>query len=90
MRRFFEFELANRSGAKGSAKAKKCVTCDGKGWKHVYSQVICFSTPMPGSRFLTNHHTRSLLSASQLHEDHVAIVMARARSCARRTGKFGH
>jgi DnaJ family protein A protein 2 len=32
-------EVANRSGAKGSAKAKKCVTCDGKGWKHVYSQV---------------------------------------------------
>jgi DnaJ-class molecular chaperone len=36
-------EVANRSGAKGSAKAKKCVTCDGKGWKHVYSQVSCFS-----------------------------------------------
>lgn len=35
-------EVVNRSGAKGSAKAKKCVTCDGKGWKHVYSQV-CFS-----------------------------------------------
>jgi DnaJ-class molecular chaperone len=35
-------EIANRSGAKGSAKAKKCVTCDGKGWKHVYSQVSCF------------------------------------------------
>ena len=32
-------EVVNRSGAKGSAKAKKCVTCDGKGWKHVYSQV---------------------------------------------------
>lgn len=35
-------EVANRSGAKGSAKAKKCVTCDGKGWKHVYSQVSFF------------------------------------------------
>lgn len=36
---FLRAEVANRSGAKGSAKAKKCVTCDGKGWKHVYSQV---------------------------------------------------
>lgn len=35
-------EVVNRSGAKGSAKAKKCVSCEGKGWKHVYSQV-CFS-----------------------------------------------
>lgn len=35
-------EVVNRSGAKGSAKAKKCVTCDGKGWKHVYSQVSFF------------------------------------------------
>lgn len=38
----WEAELVNRSGAKGSAKAKKCVTCDGKGWKHVYSQVDSF------------------------------------------------
>ena len=35
-------EVVNRSGAKGNAKAKKCVTCDGKGWKQVYSQASCF------------------------------------------------
>ena len=35
-------ERVNRSGAKGNAKAKKCVTCDGKGWKQVYSQASCF------------------------------------------------
>jgi DnaJ family protein A protein 2 len=35
-------EVANRSGAKGNAKAKKCVTCEGKGWKHVYSQASSF------------------------------------------------
>ncbi len=35
-------EVANRSGAKGSAKAKTCVACEGKGWKHVYSQVSSY------------------------------------------------
>ncbi|KAI0292128.1 hypothetical protein BC826DRAFT_452828 [Russula brevipes] len=34
-----ECSVCKGSGAKGSAKPKKCVTCDGKGWKHVYSQV---------------------------------------------------
>ena len=28
------------SGAKGSAKPKKCVKCEGKGWTFVHSQVI--------------------------------------------------
>jgi DnaJ homolog subfamily A member 2 len=28
-----------RSGARGSAKPKKCVKCDGKGWTFVHSQV---------------------------------------------------
>ena len=46
-----EAEIANRSGAKGSAKAKKCVTCDGKGWKHVYSQVNSFLHASCGVHF---------------------------------------
>jgi len=39
MEKEVECGVCKGSGAKGSAKAKKCVTCDGKGWKHVYSQV---------------------------------------------------
>jgi len=39
MEKDVECGVCKGSGAKGSAKAKKCVTCDGKGWKHVYSQV---------------------------------------------------
>ncbi|KAH8991342.1 hypothetical protein EDB86DRAFT_2936135 [Lactarius hatsudake] len=34
-----ECGVCKGSGAKGNAKAKPCVTCEGKGWKHVYSQV---------------------------------------------------
>ena len=44
-------EIWNRSGAKGNAKAKKCVTCDGKGWKHVYSQACRFLDAKRGVSF---------------------------------------
>lgn len=30
----------HRSGAKGSAKAKQCVKCEGKGWTFVHNQVL--------------------------------------------------
>lgn len=39
MEKEVECGVCKGSGAKGSAKAKTCVTCEGKGWKHVYSQV---------------------------------------------------
>jgi hypothetical protein len=79
-------ELANRSGAKGSAKPKKCVSCDGKGWKHVYSQAIRSAICVQRSRFLIDY-PRSLLFVSQLHGDHATIVMAQGRFYARKTGE---
>ncbi|KAI0297243.1 hypothetical protein B0F90DRAFT_916795 [Multifurca ochricompacta] len=39
MEKEVECGVCKGSGAKGNAKSKKCVTCEGKGWKHVYSQV---------------------------------------------------
>ncbi|KAH9068156.1 hypothetical protein EDB83DRAFT_2506151 [Lactarius deliciosus] len=39
MEKEVECGVCKGSGAKGNAKAKPCVTCEGKGWKHVYSQV---------------------------------------------------
>jgi DnaJ family protein A protein 2 len=33
-------DTLSSSGAKGSAKPKKCVRCEGKGWTFVHSQVI--------------------------------------------------
>jgi DnaJ family protein A protein 2 len=62
-----EAELANRSGAKGSAKPKKCVTCDGKGWKHVYSQVYSFFCARTLNSVLIDQYNRSPLSALQRH-----------------------
>lgn len=73
-----------RSGAKGNAKPKKCVKCEGKGWTHVQTPVSVVLDSLQKSLYevLDRYHPRDWEHLGLP----VLIVMVRVKSYERRIG----